>query len=206
MQSRFVSKPIAIGATALVFVSLGVSQASSASSQPGPKITPSPAVKQKAQNPQPAPQAQTKPATNAVGRGNATLKNSNRPSTDFIDWAEEIDIDGSGNATAADVAWDTKKKVLYLDKEQSFSCRNGQTADGNVLMAVYGNGNTAGKPAGSGWFVADLDAGECAVPSAGLYGCRFDASGNPTQCGVAVMQEEDITIKPVPKGKGGGDR
>ena len=205
MQSRMVSTPLAIGTTTLFCLSMTFGQSSSAS-QPGPKISPSPSVKQKAQNPQPGSQAQTKSSTTTVGKGKTTLKNSSRSSSDYVDWAEEIDIDGSGNATAADVAWDTQKKVLYLDKDQTFSCKNGQTADGNVLMAVYGKGNTAGKPAGSGWFVADLDAGECAVPAAGLYGCRFDANGNPTQCGAAVMQEEDVVITPVPKGKGGGDR
>lgn len=205
MQSSSLSKPLTIGAITLFCLSNGFGQ-TPASAQPGPKISPSPSVKQKAQTPQPSSQAQTKPSTTTVGKGKTTLSNSSRSSGDYIDWAEDIDIDGSGNATTADVAWDTKKKVLYLDKDQTFSCRNGQMADGNVLMAVYGQGNTAGKPVGSGWFVADLDEGECAVPTAGLYGCRFDASGNPTQCGSAVMQEEDVVITPVPKGKGGGHR
>lgn len=205
MFKTLLVRPIIIGAAALFCSSMAVAQ-SSPSSQPGPKISPSPAVKQKAQNPQPGSQAQTKTATTTVGKGKTTLNNSSRSATDYVDWAEAIDIDGSGNVAVADVAWDTQKKVLYLDKDQTFSCRNGQTADGNVLMAVYGKGNTAGKPVGSGWFVADLDAGECAVPTAGLYGCRFDANGNPTQCGIAVMQEEDIMVKPLPKGKGGGDR
>jgi hypothetical protein len=135
-----------------------------------------------------------------VGKGKAVLNNSSRASTDYINWAEDIDISGSGNITTTDIAWDTKKKILYLSKNQTFSCRNGRTADGDVLMAVYGRGNTLGKPVGSGWFVADLDAGECSVPSAGLYGCRFDANGNPTECGVAIIQEEDVVIRPVPKG------
>jgi len=81
-------------------------------------------------------------------------------------------------------------KVMYLSRERTFACANGGTADGSVLMVVYGKGNTLGKPAGSGWYVAELDEGECGVKSAGLYGCKFDASGTATECGAAAINEE----------------
>jgi hypothetical protein len=185
-----------IGAATFLLVPIAFAQTDSAS-QPGPKISPSPTVQQKAQNPQPGTQAQTKPSTTTVGAGKATLNNSTRSSTDYVDWGESIDIDGGGNVTTTDVAWDTKEKILYLSKNQTFACKNGNSADGQVLMAVYATGNTMARPAGSGWFVADLDEGECGVPTAGLYGCRFDASGNPTQCGAATLTEDDITVRPV---------
>jgi hypothetical protein len=198
-----------IGAGVLLPVSMGFAQIpqqtpqSSTTTQPGPKIAPSQAAKQKAQNPQPSASAQSKPATTTVGKGKATLNNSSRSSAEYIDWVEEVDIDGNGNTTTADVAWDTKKKILYMSKDQTFKCNNGANGDGDVLMAIYGQGNTLHKPVGSGWFVADLDQDECAVPAAGLYGCRFDANGKPTECGIALVQEEDIVIRPVPKGRGG---
>src|ERR1700739_3657166 len=89
-----------IGAGVLLPISIGFAQTQSATTaQPGPKIAPSPTVKQKVQNPQPGAAAQTKPATTTVGKGKAALKNSSRSSGDYVDWAEEIDIDGSGNAT-----------------------------------------------------------------------------------------------------------
>jgi hypothetical protein len=141
-----------------------------------------------------------------VGKGKASVSNPSHSASDYVDWAEEIDFTGNGNAQVTDVAYDTKHNVVYFSKDQSFTCKNGATGDGQVLMAVYGKGNTLGKPPGSGWFVAELDQDECAVPSAGLYGCRFDANGNPTECGVVVVQEDDVAITPVPKSKGGGDR
>jgi hypothetical protein len=46
---------------------------------------------------------------------------------------------------------------------------------------------------------AELDAGKCAVPVAGLYGFKFDVDGNPTQCGAAAIREDsdDIVITEV---------
>jgi hypothetical protein len=91
---------------------------------------------------------------------------------------------------------DSDHKVLYLNDQRSFPCINRSTANGKVLIAVYDGGNTLGKPAGSGWYVSELDAGTCGVPKVGLYGCRFDASGKLTQCGTAAFREvpDDIVI------------
>jgi len=67
-------------------------------------------------------------------------------------------------------------------------------------MAVYGKGNTLGKPIGSGWWVAELDAGECNVQAAGIYGCHFDAGGTNKICGAAVVQaaQDEVVIEPLP--------
>ena len=42
----------------------------------------------------------------------------------------------------------------------------------------------------------DLDESECKAKAAGLYGCKFDASGNATACGLATVDEknDEITI------------
>jgi hypothetical protein len=198
MQIPYIYSCIAALAVGTLCVSIASAQTQS-DSQPGPKISPSPAIQEKAENPQPGAQAQQRPATNQVGEGNATLNNPSRSADDYVDWAEDLDVDASGNATLSDVAWDTQKKILYVSKDETFTCKNGSTGDGTVLIAVYGNGNTMARPVGSGWFVADLDEGECAVPEAGLYGCRFDAMGDPTECGLAVVQEDDIVLEPVEK-------
>jgi hypothetical protein len=171
--------------------------------KPGtPQVKKSAAVAAKAENPKPAVRAQKKTAADGVGKGSASYTAKGHPAGSATFWAEEMDVDDSGNPVLVDVGLDKKDKVLYVAKERTFSCSNGGTADGEVLMAVYGKGNTKDKPAGSGWFVAELDAGECGVPTAGLYGCKFDADGNPTECGGAVVQEEadDVTITPLPQG------
>jgi hypothetical protein len=120
-------------------------------------------------------------------------------------WADEVDLDGSGNLVEADVAWDKKDKVLLLSKDRTFTCKNGGTGDGGVLMVVYGKGNTLNKPTGAGFWVAELDAGECAVEAAGLYGCKFGPDGTMTDCGGATIQQEpvlDVVIVPLPAGAG----
>jgi hypothetical protein len=44
--------------------------------------------------------------------------------------------------------------------------------------------------------VVDVDKGECGAQAAGLLGCKFDASGAETACGVVTIDEknDDITI------------
>lgn len=70
------------------------------------------------------------------------------------------------------------------------------TATAALLVATYAAGNTGKKPAGSGFWVADLDKGECGAQAAAMWGCKFDASGNETTCGAAVLDEtnDDLTI------------
>ena len=72
----------------------------------------------------------------------------------------------------------------------------GGTGDGGLLIAVNAEDNPRDRPAGSGFWVADLDAGECGVPAEGLWGCRFDEKGNATACGGTTIDEQtrDLTI------------
>jgi len=104
------------------------------------------------------------------------------------------------------MAMDNQRKILYLNEERSFGCVNGGTANGNVLIALYTAGNSLGRPTGSGWYVAELEAGVCGASSAGLYGCRFDADGRLTECGAAAFRDtpDDIVITKVAAGPGTG--
>ena len=192
------------GAVMLLSISVVAAQSQSQQSrsrtdtvQSGPVVKPSPSVKAKVMDPKPGPSATKKDDATSIGKGAASLATT----PDYLNWAEEIDVDGDGQAEVTDVALDRKTKVLYFANDRSVACANGGTADGSVLMALYGKGNTSGKPVGSGWFVAELDAGECAVPTAGLYGCRFDANGNATQCGAVIFEQDGVTITPS-NGKG----
>jgi hypothetical protein len=35
-----------------------------------------------------------------------------------------------------------------------------------------------------------LNAGQCGMAKAGTFGCKFEASGNYTECGAAVVNEK----------------
>ena len=167
-----------------------------------PDLKVSVAAKAKALDPKPGPQAQKKPPTDTFGSGRASITVKGHPGgVDHSFWSEGMDIDGSGTPALVDVAWDNHHKVLYVSKERTFACRNGQTGDGSSLMVVYGKNNTLNKPTGTGWWVADLDAGECGVHEAGLYGCKFDPEGINSDCGSATIHDErdDVEIVPLPQ-------
>ncbi len=172
-----------------------------------PDVKESAAVKAKAEKPKPGAKATKQKVADTFGKGKASVTVKGHPGgVQHSFWQEELDVDGSGNPVMVDEAWDNHHKVLYVSSDRKFGCRNGQTADGSTLMTVYGKGNTLHKPAGSGWWVSELDAGECGVQEAGIYGCRFDADGNNTDCGTATVQSEadDVVIVPLPQGGGAG--
>ncbi len=153
------------------------------------KVDPSAASK-KAGSPAPANATQG----TSVGKGKAHVNTANSPGdTDSI-WAEKIDIDGDGNVDDTQALWDDEDKVLYYYKDGTFTCSNGGTGSGGMLVAVYAEGNVYGKPANSGWWVTEVDKDECQAESAGLVGCKFDGSGAATACGVAVIDEKTDSI------------
>jgi hypothetical protein len=112
-------------------------------------------------------------------------------------WEEQLAIGGSTHAVVTtEFLYDPNVGVLYGYREDDFACKNGQTAHGGVLEALYTADNKAGKPAGSGWYAVALDAGKCDAKASGIYGCKFDANGNPTECGVATINNQtgDIAV------------
>jgi hypothetical protein len=156
-------------------------------------------------NPPAAAKSKTAPANagkgTSIGKGKASVSTANAAGdTDSI-WAEKLDIDGDGNVDDTKALWDDEDKVLYYSKDGTFTCGNGGTGSGGMLVAVYAAGNAYGKPANSGWWVVDVDKGECGAQSAGVMGCKFDGSGAYTACGMAVIdgKTDDITIAAVSK-------
>ncbi|MGH7380800.1 MAG: hypothetical protein ACREKR_01025 [Candidatus Methylomirabilales bacterium] len=162
------------------------------------KVQPPASVQGKADAP--APPAQAKKGT-AVGKGNVAVTTANSAGDQDSFWVEEIDIDGDGNVERTDILWDDEDKVLYLYADGTFTCTKGGTGEGAMLIAIYGKGNAWNKPAGSGWYVVELDKLECAAQAAAVFGCRFDAKGNPTACGAATIdaKNDDIVIVSVSK-------
>jgi len=143
-------------------------------------------------NPMPGQNAKQESKQSTIGKGKDMVKTSK----DNNSWVEEIDMDGSGNPVEAQMLWDDTDKVLYTYADKPFQCTDGSTANGDFMIATYGQGNRAKRPAGSGWWVANLDKDECKARTDQLFGCKFNASGKNTACGVATLNQKtnDLTI------------
>jgi len=176
-----------------------MSLACQSNGKPGPEssvgvaVKPTPQVKEMAQNP--TPPANAKKVT-GIGSGKMAVDTAN--SADDVDfmWAERIDVDGDGKADDVQILYDNEDGVLYLYTNDDVPCKNGGTATAALLMCVYCKGNPANKPVGSGWCLVQLDAQECGAQASGMYGCRFDANGNPTSWAAVVIdaKHDDIII------------
>jgi hypothetical protein len=140
---------------------------------------------EKATHPAPSANAQGKTQKNSVGKGALTVKTA-QP-VDF--WQEQVAFTG-GNMVTTDFLYDPNVGVLYGYREDDFKCANGQSAHGGILEALYSQGNQAKRPAGSGWYAVGLDEGKCAAKESGVYGCKFDANGNSTECGAAAINSQ----------------
>jgi hypothetical protein len=151
-----------------------------------PKVNVGPTVAAKANSPGPSPTAKNQSQKTSIGKGATTVKASGPASY----WTDMVDIDDDGTVEDNQFLWDAQRGVLYTYREDDFKCANGKPESGNILMAIYAKGNKAGKPVGSGWYVVGLNAGQCNVAKAGTFGCKFDASGNYTECGAAVVNEK----------------
>jgi hypothetical protein len=142
------------------------------------------------------PPASGSKQTTTAGVNETKVSTANTPADTDSFWLERIDIDGDGDVDDANLVWDDEDKVLFAYDTGTFGCQNGATAEADLLVAAYATGNTRNKPVGSGFWVADLDKGDCGAQAAAIWGCKFDANGNSTACGVATLDEknDDITI------------
>jgi hypothetical protein len=173
---------------------------------PGPMPTPTvnvgPVAAAKAANPTPSAAARNQGQKTAIGVGPASVKASG-PSAY---WTDLVDIDGDGVEEDTQFLYDKQRGILYTYKQDNYQCADRTSQNGDVLMGIYTQGNTAGRPSGSGWFVVAVKAGQCGEKKAGLFGCRFDASGKPTTCGTAKVKEESGEVEVVVKKYGAGLR
>jgi len=161
--------------------------------QTGVQLKPNTQTMTKANNPAPPANAQQK---TSAGKGSASIGTKNAPTDTDSFWVESIDVDGNGDVETADLLWDDEDKVLLIYYEDDFTCKNGAVGSGAILMGINGADNPRKRPAGSGFYIVSLDEGECGAEEAGLWGCKFDANGNATACGVAVLDEknDDLVI------------
>lgn len=171
----------------LSFALLAVAQTAD---QNAPKVKVGSQLSAKANTPAPGPAAKNASQKTAIGKG-ATTARVAQPSS-F--WTEDIDVDDDGTVETSDYLYDAQRGILYTYREDDFSCANGKPESGSILMALYAKGNQADKPVGSGWYLVNLNAGQCAAKKSGTFGCKFDANGNPTECGAARVNNATGTI------------
>ena len=157
----------------------------------GPSVKPA-AVAKKAGSAPPASATKTKTA----GKTAVKTSTANSATDDDSFWVEQLDMDGDGNVEDSSLVWDDEDKVLFAHSEGAFTCKNGATGSGEMLVATFAAGNARSRPPGSGFWVAAVDKGECGAQAAALWGCRFDASGSETACGIVTIDEknDDVVI------------
>jgi len=164
-------------------------------SQPPVTMQVGPVVTAKAVNPVPSAAARNQGQKTGIGTGAVSVKASG-PSAY---WTDLVDIEGKGVEQDNQFLFDKQRGILYTYRQDNYRCADGTEQNGNVLMGIYTQGNPAGKPVGSGWYVVAVNAGQCGEKKAGLFGCRFDGSGQPTTCGTAKVKEESGEIEVVVK-------
>jgi hypothetical protein len=164
----------------------GAGARETAAAKPTPKVKVGAALKAKAKTPVAPTTAKQKSQQSSIGKGQLAIS----PVQPSSFWTEDVDVDDDGVVETADFLYDAQRGVLYTYYEDEFACANGGTARGGILEALYAEGNQAGQPAGSGWYAVALNETQCGAKNAGTYGCRFDADGNPTTCGVEIINKK----------------
>lgn len=159
----------------------------------GVQLKPSKQTISKASNPAPPANAEQK---NTIGDDSTAIGTDNSSTDTDSYWVETIDVDGNGDIETASLIWDDEDKVLFIYYQDDFTCIDGSSGSGSILMGMNGTDNPRKKPAGSGFYIISLDPNECGAAETALWGCRFDAEGNDTTCGIAVLDEgnDDIVI------------
>jgi hypothetical protein len=189
---------LAIAASLAVVVSAGCSSTQSASQggEGGANLTVTPEVRAMANNPSPPATAQRK---SSIGQGSLTIHTANSANDTDSFWVQQLDINGDGTLEWVSVLWDDEDKALFLYGEEDFPCRNGGMGMGAILIGLNGPNNPRGRPVGSGFYAVLLDESECGARTAGIWGCRFDANGNASACGWAVIDatNDDVTVTTV---------
>lgn len=184
-MKNVITKWATLGTALLVCAAVAVAQEPSTST--GVKVNPA-EVQKKAGTPPPAS------ATKTTAAGTEHLKMTTPP--DSQAWAEQLDADGNGTVDSATLTWDAKDRVLFSNTSGTITCKNGASAQGELLIAVNGAGNASGRPVGSGFWLAYLDKGQCGAQAQSMWGCKFDTAGNPTTCGAARLDDQthDLVI------------
>jgi len=153
--------------------------------------------KAKAQSPVPPQDAHAKSDRNTIGEGNIKLTTGGPASY----WEEEIHMGGDTTMVITEFMHDPRQGILYAFRHGDFTCAGDKTMHGRLLEALHTEGNKRGAPVGSGWYAVELNAGECGVKRAGIYGCKFTADGQTTECGHASFLGTSGELQLTPLGQ-----
>jgi len=99
--------------------------------------------------------------------------------------------------------WDATNKVMYAYTHDPVTLDDGAIADKGLVVGQFGEGNTANRPLGSGFwaYAVSRDTTSYREVEGGLYGCRFDGTGEETECGPGTWSRvnNDFSIKTMVK-------
>jgi hypothetical protein len=134
--------------------------------------------------------------TRTAGRNALLISTVHNPNHYDRAWVEELDIDGDGSTEETSLVWDDEGRVLYAFSPGTFTCQRNGTAVADLLVAALGTDNPGNRPVGSGFWIANLEKGACGSESEMLWGCRFDATGEATECGPATIdaKHDDLIL------------
>ena len=132
-------------------------------------------------------------------RAKPRLRPPMRPATPTPCGPRRSTSTATGKSTSPTSCGTTKTRSSTFPRTGTFTCTNGGTGAAGSSWPSMARGTRMPSPANSGWWVAEVDKGECGAESAGLVGCKFDGSGAYTSCGVAVIdgKTDDITVASV---------
>src|SRR5215469_15818310 len=144
---------------ALLLPGLGILAIAQTATQSAPKVVVGKQLSAKAATPTPGAKAKNAAQKSGIGKG-ATAVKASQPSS-F--WVEDVDVDADAvDINILDPEGRGLRGMLYTYREDDFACPNGKPDSGSILMALYAKGNPAHKAVGSGWYVVNLNTGQCA--------------------------------------------
>ena len=116
---------------------------------------------------------------------------------DAVSWFEMVDIDSNGTPEKVGFMWDGNGKVMYAYTHDPITLDDGTIADKGLVVAQFGEGNTGRRPLGSGFwaYATARDTTDYRETEGTLYGCRFDRSGEETECGPGTWSRVNNDFK-----------
>jgi len=106
-------------------------------------------------------------------------------------------VDNDGSVETSDFLYDAQRGVLYTYGKTILLARMARPR-----VAAFSRLSTpkaiSCEASWVGWYLVGLNAGQCGTKQSAAFGCKFDANGNPTECGAAEINfatgELDVVV------------
>jgi hypothetical protein len=114
-----------------------------------------------------------------------------------VAWFEMVDIDSNGTQEKVGFMYDATAKVIYAYTHDPVMLDDGTMVDKGLVVAQFGEGNTANRPYGTGFWAYATSRDTTSASNVGgtLYGCRFNSTGDETECGSGNWSRIDNDFK-----------